>query len=236
MPKDYLRTVAAAYGANDSRMGEIAQKALQEIDQTVEDLQSQASMIRKLLGRATKALPKPVTTVKVISTPFPEEVGAKLTDSLKDQIREYAINEFRLTNRWLTAQELVERMRSSGTNFGVSQPVPSVGTVLAAARKQYEASDQNPPGSTPSFSAQTKPKTYADGLLAILAERPMTVFTLRDLTTGLQERGWMPSNGNSPNAVEIVRGAMKQLASRDNHVRRVSDQPVTYTYTVEDRG
>jgi hypothetical protein len=137
MPKDYLKSVAAAYGAGDPKLHEIGLKALKEMDELQTELQNQARMIRQLLARVPKPPePRPATVVAVVAE---EANGAKLSDEMKERIRELYLGEYHRTRRWLTAQELVDRMRAGGVNFGVAQPVPSVGTVLAATRRQYEA-------------------------------------------------------------------------------------------------
>ncbi|SRR6266849_10389247 len=134
MARDYVKPVAAAYGTGDPQVHEIGAQAIREIEELRRELYNQASMIRELLTRAPKPQPKPVD-----AAPADEANGAKLSDQMKERIRAIALREWQTNKRWYTAQELVDTMLKAGINFGVAQPVPSVGTVLAATRRQIEA-------------------------------------------------------------------------------------------------
>jgi hypothetical protein len=136
MAKDYIKPVAAAYGTGDPAVHEIGAKAIREIEDLRRELQNQASMIRELMARVPKPPPR---AVEAAPRTADEPNGAKLSDEMKDKIRDLALREWHVNKRWFTAQELVDEMRKAGINFGVAQPVPSVGTVLAAARRQVES-------------------------------------------------------------------------------------------------
>jgi len=230
MAKDYLKAVAAAYGSGDPKLYDIGQRALSEIEEARTELGAQAAMIRQFLNRIPKASRPPEskgTTQRVLPV-VAQGNGGKLSDAMKDQIREYALGEFRLTGRWLTAQELVERMTNNGVNLGVSQPVPSVGTVLAAVRRQAEASDRPELPTEPASNGQ-HPKTYEEACLVLLRERQGAPMTLRDLVNGLRERNWMRGDLKLENAIEIIRGTMRTLVERQpGRVVRVQDSPVAY--------
>jgi hypothetical protein len=138
--KDFVKAVAAAYGNGDPHTHEIGTKAMKEIDELRRELQSQSYMIKELLARVPKPPePRPVTSV-TRATADPND--GKLSDEMKNKIRALYLGEYRRQHRWLTAQELVDQMLANGENFGVAQPVPSVGTVLAAARRQHASQGQ----------------------------------------------------------------------------------------------
>jgi len=228
MTKDYLKAVAAAYGAGDPRLHDIGEKALREIDGIRAELAAQGAMIRQLMGRVPgRQLSLSETGSAGLKV---AEGGGRLSEAMKDQIREYAQREYDSSGRWLSPQELVDRMGANGVTLDVSQPIPSVGTVLAALRKQTEVSP--PRRSDASASADVNslsPRTHEEACLALLTESAGAPMTLRDLVDGLREHGWMRTDIKTSNAIETIRGTMRTLLERQpGRVVKVQDSPVAY--------
>jgi len=117
---DFVKAVAAAYGSGDPNLHQIGEKALAELAAIRGEARTQEEMIRQLLSRAPKAAPvikPPIPVVPVIEPESPAggparngsvtqvTLNGKLTDEMKELIRELWTTEYSGSRQELNAQE-----------------------------------------------------------------------------------------------------------------------------------
>lgn len=150
---DFVKAVAAAYGSGDPNLHQIGEKALAELAAIRGEARTQEEMIRQLLSRAPKAAPvikPPIPVVPVIEPESPAggparngsvtqvTLNGKLTDEMKELIRELWTTEYSGSRQELNAQEVVDRLAEKGFKFAHTNPTAVVGTVIHAAKRRVK--------------------------------------------------------------------------------------------------
>jgi hypothetical protein len=162
---DYVRAVAQAYASQDPQLRRIADQALKGILEEQERLNAQAFTIRQLVSlvftgtsqpRETEAARNQATKAHNPSSPGFLEIlqkavaaaadasSVKLSDQVKNRIREIWVAEFRRSGRDLSAMEMAALLKAEGLALPVAQPAPSIGTVLGPLRRQYRPDGTDP--------------------------------------------------------------------------------------------